>query len=82
MEQQQTTLFNFKTFRSPDRIDENKKDKYFIRHPNLAASAFSQVEFTSVDGATLSLDDLISSLHPAASYKVFLTTYPDFYRFL
>lgn len=25
MEQRQATLFNFKTFRSPDRIDENKR---------------------------------------------------------
>jgi hypothetical protein len=81
MEQRQTTLFNFKTFRSPDRIDENQKDKYFINHPNFAASAFSLIGTIAADGSKVTSDGVVASLHPASSYRIFLETYPEFYKF-
>ncbi len=81
MEQRQTTLFNFKTFRSPDRIDENQKDKSFINHPPFAASAFSLIGTIAADGSKVTSDGVVASLHPASSYRIFLETYPEFYKF-
>ena len=81
MEQRQTTLFNFKTFRSPDRIDENQKDNYFISHPNLSESIFSTIGSVDSDGSTITLDGLVGKLTPKTSYKQLMQQYTEFYKF-
>lgn len=36
-----TDLFSFKTFRSPDKLDYNDRNKSFIHHPNMSQSRFN-----------------------------------------
>lgn len=81
MEQRQTTLFNFKTFRSPDRIDENQKDKYFINHPDFSESQFCQVGVANADGSILKPDMLMTNLNPATSYTQLMAKHTEFYKF-
>lgn len=36
-----TNLFSFKTFRSPDKIDINEINNFFIQHPDITQSQFN-----------------------------------------
>jgi len=65
-----TNLFSFKTFRSPDKIDLNEKNEYFIHHPNISKSRFNQCPIPrGKEGSEKQLNEFINSFKPATSYK-------------
>lgn len=41
-DQLKENLFSFKTFRSPDKIGNEKKTQLFIQHPDMKSSVFEQ----------------------------------------
>lgn len=64
-----TNLFSFKTFRSPDKIDFNEKNEYFIHHPDISKSRFKCPSTASKDVPEKQLNEFIRSFKPASSYK-------------
>ena len=62
-------LFSFKTFRSPDKIDFNEKNEYFIHHPNISKSRFKCPSTAGKDVPEKQLNEFIRSFKPASSYK-------------
>lgn len=77
-----TNLFSFKTFRSPDKIDFNEKEEFFIHHPDVALSAFNQCPIPrSNEGSTDALDTFINGLEAASSYKEIRAIKPELYDF-
>lgn len=64
-----TNLFSFKTFRSPDKIDFNEKNEYFIHHPDISKSRFKCPPTVSEGVTEKQLNEFIRSFKPASSYK-------------
>lgn len=65
-----TNLFSFKTFRSPDKIDFNKRDEYFIHHPDVTRSLFNKCPIRNEDGVAHDrLKVFMASFKPAESYR-------------
>ena len=78
-----TTLFSFKTFRSPDKIDSNEKSTFFIHHPDISKSKFNSCPIPSAQDRPdkNSLTEFISSLKPANSYKEIRQINPELYDY-
>ena len=65
-----TNLFSFKTFRSPDKIDFNDKNEYFIHHPDVTKRSFNKCPLPQgKEGSEKQLNEFIRSLKPVNSYK-------------
>jgi hypothetical protein len=65
-----TNLFSFATFRSPDKIDFNDRNEFFIHHPDISKSRFNQCPVpNSKEGSEKQLTEFINSFKPANSYK-------------
>ena len=77
-----TNLFSFKTFRSPDKIDINEKDEFFIQHPNITQSQFNQCPIRNATG-TNEQDYLnfIGNFTPASGYKEIRNLNTAFYDY-
>lgn len=78
-----TTLFNFKTFRSPDKINATEKSLFFIHHPDLSKSKFNQCPVpNSRDKAEKnSFTDFIAGFKQATSYKKISAINPALYDY-
>lgn len=77
-----TNLFSFKTFRSPDKIDFNEKNEYFIHHPDVSKSRFNQCPIPrGKEGSEKQLNAFINSLKPASSYKEIRELNPTMYDY-
>lgn len=77
-----TNLFSFKTFRSPDKIDFNEKNEYYIHHPNFSKSKFNQCPIQrGKEGSEKQLDEFLNSFKPASSYKQIREINPSMYDY-
>jgi hypothetical protein len=77
-----TNLFSFKTFRSPDKIDFNEKEEFFIHHPNVTLSAFNKCPIPEDNGgSTGQLDAFMRGFKPLRSYKEIRAQYPELYDY-
>lgn len=77
-----TNLFSFKTFRSPDKIDFNEKEEFFIHHPDVALSAFNKCPIPRENaGTTDQLEAFMSSFKPSKSYKEIRAVSPALYDY-
>ena len=59
-----TNLFSFKTFRSPDKVSADIKDKYFIYHPDIEQSLVYGQNISSVREYGMFLE----TLEPVTDY--------------
>jgi len=76
-----TNLFSFKTFRSPDKIDFNQKEEFFIHHPDITLSAFNQCPIPEGNSSTDQLDKFLNKFKPAKSYKEIRAKHPAMYDY-
>lgn len=78
-----TTLFNFKTFRSPDKIEFTEKSKFFIHHPDISKSKFNRCPIPNLKETPKqnSLTEFIASFKPASSFKEIRTINPALYDY-
>jgi len=77
-----TNLFSFKTFRSPDRIDINDINNFFIQHPDIIQSQFNQCPIRNDDGSNeQEYNEFIARFRPASSYKEIRSLNPAFYDY-
>ena len=76
-----TNLFSFKTFRSPDKIDFNEKNEYFIHHPDVSKSRFKCPAINSEDISEKQLNEFIGSFKPSSSYKEIREINPTLYDY-
>lgn len=77
-----SNLFTFKTFRSPDRIDINDINNFFIQHPDITQTQFNQCPVRNPDGSNEEdYLDFLANFNPATSYKEIRNLNPDFYDF-
>ena len=77
-----TNLFSFKTFRSPDKIDFNEKEEYFIHHPDFSKSKFNQCPIPrGKEVNEKQLNEFLSSFKPASSYKQIREINPAMYDY-
>ncbi len=77
-----TNLFSFKTFRSPDKIDFNEKEEYFIHHPDFSKSKFNQCPILrGKEGNEKQLNEFLNSFKPANSYKQIREINPVMYDY-
>ncbi len=77
-----TNLFSFKTFRSPDKIDYNTKNEYFIQHPDISKSRFNQCPIpTGKERDEKQFIEFIESFKPASSYKQIREINPAMYDY-
>ena len=71
-------LFSFKTFRSPDKIYENDRERFFIHHPNMEVSVFANCPER---GESVSEYESFMEGLNQASYMEYTETLSDFYAF-
>jgi hypothetical protein len=78
-----TTLFNFKTFRSPDKIEFTEKSKFFIHHPDISKSKFNRCPIPNLRDTPKQngLTEFIASFKPASSYKEIIAINPALYDY-
>jgi len=77
-----TNLFSFKTFRSPDKIDINEINDFFIQHPDITKSKFNQCPIRNEDGSNeQEYNEFISGFKPANGYKEIRSLNPEFYDY-
>ena len=83
-----TDLFSFKTFRSPDKLDYNDRNKSFIHHPNMSQSRFNNCPAppaTAPSAPTESTNkkyaDFIGGFKAANSYKEIRAMHTDMYDY-
>lgn len=77
-----TNLFSFKTFRSPDKIDINEINNFFIQHPDLTLSAFKRCPVRNPDGSNeQAYNEFIAQFRPASSHKEIRSLNPEFYDY-
>lgn len=76
-----TNLFSFKTFRSPDKIDFNQKEEFFIHHPDITLSVFNQCPIPERNSSTDQLDKFLNKFKPAKSYKEIRAKHPVMYDY-
>ncbi|MBW8362131.1 MAG: hypothetical protein K0M56_08105 [Kaistella sp.] len=78
-----TTLFNFKTFRSPDKIEFTEKSKFFIHHPDISKSKFNRCPLPNLKDTPKqnTLTEFIGSFKPANSYKEIRAINPALYDY-
>lgn len=78
-----TTLFNFKTFRSPDKIEFSEKSKFFIHHPDISKSKFNRCPIPNIKDTPKQngLTEFIASFKPASSYKEIRAINPALYDY-
>ncbi|MCO5268828.1 MAG: hypothetical protein M9897_08035 [Brumimicrobium sp.] len=77
-----TNLFSFKTFRSPDKIDINEINEFFIQHPDITRSQFNQCPIRNEDGSNeKEYNEFLGRFKPASSYKEIRNLNPEFYDF-
>lgn len=77
-----TSLFSFKTFRSPDKIDYNDRKVYFIEHPNFSKSKFYNSPFANAkENSEKQISVFINSFKPASSYKEIRAINPALYDY-
>jgi hypothetical protein len=77
-----TNLFSFKTFRSPDKIDINEINDFFIQHPEITKSQFNQCPIRNEDGSNeQDYNKFIGRFKPAISYKEIRDLNPQFYDY-
>ena len=71
-------LFSFKTFRSPDKIYENDRERFFIHHPNMEVSVFANCPERGERASEY--ESFMEELNQA-SYMEYTETLSDFYAF-
>ena len=77
-----TNLFSFKTFRSPDKIDINDINDFFIQHPDITQSQFNQCLIRNEDGSNeKEYNEFLAKFRPASSYKEIRSLNPEFYDY-
>jgi hypothetical protein len=77
-----TNLFSFKTFRSPDKIDINDINDFFIQHPDITQSQFNQCPIRNEDGSNeQDYNTFVASFRPKSSYKEIRNLNPVFYDY-
>jgi len=77
-----TNLFSFKTFRSPDKIDINDINDFFIQHPDITQSQFNQCPIRNEDGSNeKEYNEFLARFKPASSYKEIRSLNPEFYDY-
>lgn len=77
-----TNLFSFKTFRSPDKIDLDTRNNYFIQHPDISKSVFDKCPLPSSNqGSEQQVTTFITRFNPAKSYKDIKAINPILYDF-
>ena len=77
-----TNLFSFKTFRSPDKIDINDINDFFIQHPDITQSQFNQCPIRNEDGSNeKEYNEFLAKFRPASSYKEIRSLNPEFYDY-
>ncbi len=77
-----TNLFSFKTFRSPDKIDINEINEFFIQHPDITQSQFNQCPIRNEDGSNeQDYNTFIAAFRPKNSYKEIRNLNPEFFDY-
>ena len=77
-----TNIMSFKTFRSPDKIDYNEKNKFFISHPNLSKSKFNKCPAPQKRGKDDKVYlEFLNSFQIANSWQEIRTINPDFFDY-
>lgn len=78
-----TNVMSFKTFRSPDKIDHNDKNQFFIHHPDLSKSKFSNCPVSDENGSPSKnqVSKFLASFEAAKSYKEIREIAPSLYDY-
>lgn len=77
-----TNLFSFKTFRSPDKINPNKKELFFIYYPTLLQNLFAEYEIPNPEtDSQEQYQSFLSNLNPIKSYKEIRDANISFYDY-
>lgn len=80
-DQLKENLFSFKTFRSPDKIGNEKKTQLFIQHPDMKSSVFEQCPIKEGKNRSSDYDNFMKQLEPLMTYGELQELYSDIYEF-
>lgn len=78
-----TNIMSFKTFRSPDKIDYNERNEFFIHHPNLSKSRFNKCPVPNTKRNTKENPflEFLNSFESVGSYRDIRKLNPSFYDY-